>query len=85
MQNENMLGEAQTVRLSEIAGCPSIPSLGSEEQLCGAGIISNHSGFAQELFVKGADVTCRGAGKAKNFALNEVPADVLLPLKGESC
>lgn len=85
MQNEKMLGEAQTVRLSEIAGCHPFPSKGREEQLCGTRIISNHSGFAQELFFKGADVTCRGAGKGKNFALNAVPADFVLPLKGESC
>ncbi|MFM7562681.1 MAG: hypothetical protein ACKO81_06585 [Planctomycetota bacterium] len=68
------------MRLSETASCTQFLSFGSEEQLCVGRIISNHFGFGQELFVKGADVTCRGAGKAKNSALNAVPADVLLPL-----
>jgi hypothetical protein len=62
-----------------------LPGFGSEEQLCRARIISNHFGFGQELFVNGADVTCRGAGKAKNFALIAVPADLVQPLSGKSC
>ena len=56
-----------------------------EEQLHEALIISNRSGFAQELFFKGADVTCRWAWKAKNFALKAMPADLQPPLKGKSC